>query len=91
MDDFIAQYPKAFLVVLSGLVSFIACLLALFFRFFTGALKELTTEIRQIRKEFKEDREEDRSIWGALLDRMTRQETICVQHREHCPWGKSEE
>lgn len=90
MDQFIAEYPKAFLVILSGLVSFISFILVLFFSFFTASLRELTVEVKKIREDVKRDREKDRAVWGPMLDRITTQEVICQQHRAHCPWSNGD-
>jgi len=86
MDELITKHPELFAYVTSGLISMVVVLLTAFFRMFTTALRDLTLEVKAIRKEFKADREKDRVLTGSLLDRMQRQETICEQHREHCPW-----
>jgi hypothetical protein len=90
MLKFISDHPGFFQALMSGVISFTALLLGLYFRSLTVSIRDLTTEMRAVRKEFKDDRESDRQIWGSLLDRMQKQETICEQHREHCPWENCE-
>ena len=69
---------------------FVSCTAVLLGLYFNSLTTSITQEMKEVRNEFKDDRKSDREVWGSLLDRMQKQETICEQHREHCPWDGCE-
>lgn len=85
MDEFVRLYPDVIIGLLSVLVAIIGTLLAALFVLVKKSVDDLAQSLRDAISEIRDDRKTDRIDIGQLLDRMQRQETLCAEHRKHCP------
>lgn len=85
MDEFVRMYPGVAISLLSALVGIVASLLGALFYTCKKSIDDLAVTLKDAVRELKEDRKTDRDDIGRLLDRMQHQETVCVEHRKHCP------
>ncbi len=81
MEKFIAERPGVIITLLSIMVGTISVLLGYLLWRFQDSIDDLKESVMEAIKELKQERKEDRVDIGSLLDRMSRQETICESYR----------
>lgn len=85
MNDFVIQYPAVIISMLAAMVGIISWLLAALFLSFKKSIDNVERTMCAAIAEIRSDRKQDRVHLEGLLDRMQRQETICMETQRHCP------
>ena len=85
VEKFVADYPGVTIMIIGVLFAALAKLITQTYKHLTDAVKNLTTVVANGHNETREYREKDKAQVGMILDRLQKQETLCLTVRSFCP------
>lgn len=85
VEKFVTDYPEVMILIVTVLFGILAKLITQPYKHLTEAIKTLTTEVKNGHEETRLYREKDLAQVGMILDRLQKQETLCLTVRSYCP------
>ena len=85
IESFVAEYPSVAIVAIAVLFGAVGKLITQPYVHLTTAINALTQTVKEGQEEVKAYREKDQTQVGLILDRLQKQETLCVTVRSFCP------